>query len=78
MQCIICYDNKWIVNTECNHKICISCLFKIKKDECPYCRAKLFKNFPKKLKSLLNINNSDTYNNLIMDITSEDQFPPLR
>ena len=31
MQCIICYEKKWILETECNHHICISCLFSLKK-----------------------------------------------
>lgn len=75
MQCIICYEKKWILETECNHHICISCLFSLKKDECPYCRENLFYTFPKNLKSLLSINKNKKE---IMDIDNNEQFPPLQ
>ena len=74
MECIICFDSKWLTQTPCNHTICISCLFEIRKDECPYCRKKLFTQFPKKLKSLLNVNNNV---NNILNIHDSEQFPSL-
>lgn len=42
-ECSICYENKLIKNTICNHQFCYECLgswLKIKK-ECPMCRAYL-------------------------------------
>ena len=75
MECIICFESKWITISDCNHPICISCLFNIQKDECPYCRKKLFNNFPDKLKSLLKINNKPEIK--ILNINDSDQFPSL-
>ena len=74
MECIICFEKKWLTTTDCNHIICISCLFEIQKDECPYCRKKLFTTFPTKLKSLLKVNNQ---RNKILDIHDSEQFPSL-
>ena len=37
MECIICLEQKWVTMTECEHPICLSCLFELRKDECPYC-----------------------------------------
>ena len=42
MECIICLETKWVTMTECDHPICISCLFELRKDECPYCRREIF------------------------------------
>ena len=75
MECIICLETNWVARSDCNHNICISCLFDIQKDECPYCRKKLFVNFPQKLRSLLNINNQQ--NNKILNINDSEQFPSL-
>lgn len=41
MECCVCYENNNLLTTECNHKICLHCLIKLKKIECPYCRGKL-------------------------------------
>ena len=71
MVCIICLETKWLAQSDCNHKICISCLFDIQKDECPYCRKKLFDNFPQKLRSLLKINKDR------LNINDSGQFPSL-
>ena len=75
MQCIICYEKKWVFQTECHHHICISCLFTLPKDECPYCREKLFTNFPEHLKSFLNITKNKKKE--ILDVNNQEQFPPL-
>lgn len=76
MECIICLDQKWVTMTECDHAICISCLFELRKDECPYCRREIFKNFPSKLKYLLKLN--DTPKNInLLDINDTNEFPTL-
>ena len=49
MDCCVCYKNKNVLTTECNHKICIDCLIKLKKIECPYCRGNL-NSIPKFIK----------------------------
>ena len=75
MECIICLETRWVARSDCNHNICISCLFNIQKDECPYCRKKLFVNFPQKLRSLLKINNQQ--NTKMLNINDSEQFPSL-
>ena len=75
MECIICFETKWLTQSDCNHNIGISCLFDIQKDECPYCRKKLFDNFPQKLRSLLKIHNQE--NNKILNINDSEEFPSL-
>jgi hypothetical protein len=43
--CAICLSSVNNLNmciTECNHKFHISCLLKVKNNECPLCRAKLY------------------------------------
>jgi hypothetical protein len=76
MECIICLEQKWVTMTECEHPICLSCLFELRKDECPYCRRSIFKNFPDKLKSLLKIDTSIKNTN-ILNINDTEQFPNL-
>lgn len=46
-ECPICFGEDWITRTKCNHVICISCLIKLTKDECPYCEDghKYYKEF---------------------------------
>jgi len=46
MECCVCYNKSIMLITECNHYICLSCILKLKKDECPCCRTK-FKESPK-------------------------------
>ena len=39
IMCPICYDFGEITTLECSHKICTTCLTKLKKLECPVCKA---------------------------------------
>ena len=47
--CIICYNDKYLIETQCNHRFCNDCLLDIgisQKDEetqtpCPICRANI-------------------------------------
>ena len=59
MECCICYEtpkpNTCIFTTSCNHVLCLSCLIKINKDTCPYCRQEL-KDIPEEIKKLLKNN----------------------
>jgi hypothetical protein len=41
-ECAICYENKVLETTKCNHTFCNDCLFKIK--TCSMCRSKLLEN----------------------------------
>ena len=46
---MICLGDEWLTQTKCNHTICIECLFKLEKDECPMCRREIKKTLPKSL-----------------------------
>ena len=52
MACCICYQKDLILNLKCNHQICLSCLTKIRKLKCPYCRNSL-DYLPDKIKSII-------------------------
>ena len=58
----------WITCTKCNHVICISCLIKLIKDECPYCRREIFKTLPPEIKGIvkMNVNITKSLNILVM------------
>ena len=52
--CCICYDeceNTFKVKTDCNHYMCMPCLYQLKKQECPMCR----KEFPEDIQKILPI-----------------------
>jgi len=51
-ECCICYEenNSFKVKTNCKHDICMSCILKMNKKDCPMCREP----FPEEITSLLN------------------------
>ena len=67
MECCICYESSGIYNTECSHNLCLDCLLKLKKLECPICRNQLNK-IPFKIKKLIE-NNNEQYG-LIININN--------
>ena len=73
-ECPICFGKEWITRTKCNHVICISCLIKLIKDECPYCRREIFKTLPPEIKGIVKMNVNTTKS---LNIFSHDQFPTL-
>ena len=60
-ECCVCYSDNYVTKTECNHLICIGCLSKINKLECPLCRNKL-KQIPNNFKDLREIKNNNENN----------------
>ena len=62
MECCVCYENNNLLTTECNHKICLHCLIKLKNIECPYCRGKL-NNIPAFIKEKILSNETSTESN---------------
>lgn len=72
--CGICFGNQWILKTPCQHILCLECLLKLRKDECPYCRKPLFLSLPIKIRQVLK--NSYAKNNTL-DINDPDEFPSL-
>tara|TARA_B100001758_G_C17870173_1_gene333432 strand:+ start:276 stop:491 length:216 start_codon:yes stop_codon:yes gene_type:complete len=70
MECCVCLEDKYVFKTPCKHLLCVNCLIKLKKLECPYCRNKLEglgEEFIKKRTS---------YHNPVLNFNEED-FPPL-
>lgn len=45
-ECSVCLDNEWLTTTKCNHILCIQCLLKLPKDECPICRRGIKETLP--------------------------------
>ena len=76
-ECAICFTEIWLTKTQCNHIFCISCLFKLEKDECPLCRQTIYKNFPKNLKPFLTFTNKSKKKKSNFNISDQDQFPTL-
>ena len=73
-ECPICFGEDWITRTKCNHVICILCLIKLTKDECPYCRREIFQTLPPEIKGIVKMNVNTTKS---LNIFSHDQFPTL-
>ena len=73
-ECPICFGGDWITRTKCNHVICISCLIKLTKDECPYCRREIFPTLPSEIKGIVKMNVNIAKG---LNIFSHDQFPTL-
>ena len=81
MDCCICYDKTiYACKTACGHLICVCCLYKMVKTECPICRASLEKDMPHDLKIKIKMNYRKIYPDATtvgVDIRDWDQFPPL-
>ena len=73
---MICLNNNWLTTTNCNHIICIECLFKLEKDECPMCRRVIKKTLPKSLWKYLKFT-PEIPKKRIVDFTDSDEFPSL-
>lgn len=76
-ECMICLDTEWLTETKCGHIICIECLFKLEKDECPMCRREIKKTLPKALWKHLEFTPEIKKPNYL-DFNNLDDFPPLR
>lgn len=78
-ECLVCFADYWVANTPCNHFICIECIFKIKKDECPMCRRQLLYTIPTKIQTFMQLdkNTMNNNNHSSVDIHNMNEFPPL-
>ncbi len=74
-ECPICFGDTWITKSPCNHTICLSCLLKLEKDECPYCRKPIYYSFPPNIKNISKINPFLAQNTL--NINNYEEFPSL-
>lgn len=52
IECCVCYNNLNILITECSHPVCLDCLLKLRKIECPMCRNELL-TLPKCIKVMI-------------------------
>lgn len=73
---MICLNNEWLTETKCKHDICIECLFKLSKDECPMCRREIKKTLPKSIWKYLEFT-PEIPKKRSLDFTDSDEFPPL-
>jgi hypothetical protein len=71
MECCVCLDDKYVFTTPCKHLLCVNCLIKIKKLECPYCRKKL-EGLSKEF-----IDKRNSYHYPVLNLNNEEDFPPL-
>ena len=64
IKCKICITNKFFkIKTSCNHKICLDCLTKLRKAQCPFCRNDLKNELPDNIIKIINNNNIENINN---------------
>lgn len=76
LECPICFNSLWVVNTPCNHKICIQCLIKLRKDECPTCRQVISGTLPFEFKRIMTIYKPELDKKKI-NINNYEDFPTL-
>ena len=80
-ECLVCFTNNWVSNTPCSHNICIGCIFKLRKDECPMCRRQILYSLPEEIRQYLQLfrnqkkNNPSSLTNI--DVNDIEEFPPL-
>ncbi len=81
IECLICFTNDWVSKTPCQHNICLLCIFKLKKDECPMCRRQLMYSIPTELRTFLqlykNQQKSNNQTSTTVDVNDIEEFPPL-
>ncbi len=52
-ECMVCYEPMIIdCKLNCKHPLCIECLKKLNKNECPMCRSKLYSSNPEVEKTI--------------------------
>ena len=54
-ECLVCFSNNWVANTPCQHYICLHCIFKLKKDECPMCRRQIMYSLSPEIRTYLQL-----------------------
>ena len=82
LECPVCFNSLWIINTPCNHNICIQCLIKLRKDECPTCRCKVYNQLPIEFQRIMTVykpNEINVTHNIedVLNINNYEEFPDL-
>eukprot|EP00439_Symbiodinium_sp_Y106_P084116 s109_g24.t3 len=88
-KCVVCYQSSGHFGfycDQCYHSVCIGCLVKLPKPECPHCRkpasdvaaaqhlAKVAENFDAKAALQVAIQNTD---NLLLPVNCDESFPNI-
>lgn len=79
-ECLVCFIQDWVANTPCKHYICIGCIFKLKKDECPMCRRQIMYSIPPEIRTFLQLYRNQQKNinqQSSLDVNDIEEFPPL-
>ena len=75
-ECPVCFYKDWLVKTPCKHNICIQCLIKLRKDECPTCRRVLSGSLPIEFKRIMTIYEKEL-DSKELNINNYEDFPSL-
>ena len=75
-ECPICFNKDWVIRTPCKHHICIQCLIKLRKDECPTCRRVLSGSLPIEFKRIMTIYENEL-DSKELNINNYEDFPSL-
>lgn len=75
-ECPVCFLDNWMMKTPCSHAICLDCLLKLRKDECPSCRKPLLYSLPREIKSIVTMYKPPKVSR-ILNINDRDEFPML-
>ena len=73
-ECQICFGEGWVVYTPCRHLLCLNCLVKLRKDECPTCRRPLLNSLPVEIQGILTMNPKPAQG---LNVNSHEDFPAL-
>lgn len=75
-ECPICFGTYWVVRTPCKHLLCLTCLIKLRKDECPTCRKKLYHLLPIEIQRIITMSNLNEKTGEL-NINNHQDFPEL-
>ena len=59
-ECPICFNSLWLLLTPCKHNICLQCLLKLRKDECPTCRGLFYNQLPIEIQRIMTVYKSES------------------
>lgn len=75
-ECPVCFGTHWVLKTPCKHLLCLKCLVKLRKDECPSCRKPLHYLLPTEIQRITTMNGPVTKSEGL-NINNYNDFPEL-
>lgn len=75
-ECPVCFGKHWVLKTPCKHLLCLQCLIKLRRDECPSCRKALYYLLPVEIQRVITMNNNDNKSEAL-NINNYNDFPEL-